>query len=89
MIHPPGTLFTRANTEQPSVEPVVSGMDSQETVAQAAIISAQDLKPLMANNENLVIIDANKPENYQAGHLEGAVSIYHINLYQEGGVYPA
>jgi thiosulfate/3-mercaptopyruvate sulfurtransferase len=83
---PPWYIIPRANTEQSSVEPVVSGIDSQETVAQAAIISAQELKPLMENNENLVIIDANPPENHQAGHLKGAVSIYHINLYQEGGI---
>lgn len=56
------------------------------SVAQADIISAQELKTLMDNGEDLVIIDANKPENYQAGHLKGAVNINHTSLYQEGDI---
>ena len=55
-------------------------------VARADIISAQEVKTLMNDNENLVIIDANKYENYRSVHLEGAVHIYHTSLYQGGDV---
>jgi thiosulfate/3-mercaptopyruvate sulfurtransferase len=83
---PPWYIIPRASVEQSSVKPVISGMASQEAVAQAVIISAQELKLLIEKNEDLVIIDANSPQDYQANHIKGAVNIYHISLYQEGGI---
>ena len=55
-------------------------------LVQADIISAQELKMMMDNDEELVIIDASKSDKYDAGHLEGAVNINHASLYREGGV---
>jgi thiosulfate/3-mercaptopyruvate sulfurtransferase len=55
-------------------------------MANAEIISAQDVKALMESEKHLVIIDASKADTYQAGHLEGAVNIEHSSLYRRGGV---
>jgi thiosulfate/3-mercaptopyruvate sulfurtransferase len=55
-------------------------------VAQADVISAQEVKTLMNGNEDLVIIDANNYDHYRAVHLEGAVNIFHTSLYQKGDV---
>jgi len=54
--------------------------------ANAEIISAQEMKTLMENREDLVIIDASKADSYQAGHLEGAVHINHASLNRQGPV---
>lgn len=61
-------------------------LSSVVAVGQTDIITAEELKTLMKNNEELVIIDANKSKNYQASHLKNAVNIYHMDLYQEGDI---
>ena len=55
-------------------------------MAEAEIVSAQEVKALMDSDEELVIIDAGKAESYEAGHLEGAVHINHGSLYRRGPV---
>lgn len=52
--------------------------------AQTDLISAKELKDLMKNNEDLVIVDGNKSSNYAASHIKGAINIYHMDLYQDG-----
>lgn len=39
------------------------------------IISADSLPELMSRGENIVIVDMQSPEDYAAGHVEGAVNI--------------
>lgn len=45
----------------------------EETTPQ--IISAVSLSELMSSDDNLVIVDMQKPEDYAAGHVSGAVNI--------------
>lgn len=45
----------------------------EETAPQ--IISAASLSDLISNNDNIVIVDMQSPEDYAAGHVEGAVNI--------------
>lgn len=45
----------------------------EETVPQ--IISADTLSELMSGGGNIVIVDMQKPEDYAAGHVKGAVNI--------------
>jgi len=45
----------------------------EDTVPQ--IISAASLSELISSNENIAVIDMQSPEDYAAGHVEGAVNI--------------
>jgi rhodanese-related sulfurtransferase len=38
-------------------------------------LSVQQLRELVERNEELVIVDVRSPEEYAAGHVEGAVNI--------------
>ncbi len=42
---------------------------------EAAVISAQDLKIRMHADHRTVLIDSRMPDEYQAGHIPGAVNI--------------
>ncbi len=42
---------------------------------QAAVISAQDLKIRMHADHRTVLIDSRMPDEYQAGHIPGAINI--------------
>jgi rhodanese-related sulfurtransferase len=48
---------------------------SSSAMAQYPIISAQDVKSWMAGKRNIVLIDTRTPEEYQAGHIPGAINI--------------
>lgn len=54
--------------------------------AQTDIITAKDFMALRKASDNLVIVDANKPSNYDANHVKGAINIYHNDLYQDGDI---
>ncbi len=54
--------------------------------AQTDIINAKDFMALTKKCDNLVIVDANKPKNYDANHIKGAINIYHNDLYQDGDI---
>lgn len=54
--------------------------------AQVDIINAKDFMVLTKKCDNLVIVDANKPKNYDVNHIKGAINIDHNDLYQEGDI---
>ncbi len=55
-------------------------------VAQVDFVTPEEMKDLMKNNEDLVIVDANKAKTYAASHLKGAINIYHMDLYKDGDI---
>ncbi|MCB0568490.1 MAG: sulfurtransferase [Phaeodactylibacter sp.] len=62
---------------------ILSGLN---LLAQADIISADEFVKLTKANPDVVVVDANKPDNFKANHLKGAVNIYHNDLYQKGDI---
>ena len=46
-----------------------------DAVAQVTVISAQDLKVRMHVDHRTVLVHTRMPEEYQAGHIPGAVNI--------------
>lgn len=54
--------------------------------AQVDFINAKDFMALNKSNDNLVIVDANKPKNYDVNHIKGAINIDHNDLYQAGDI---
>jgi rhodanese-related sulfurtransferase len=46
----------------------------------AALITAEDLKTMMAS-EPVVVIDTRNPDAYAAGHIPGAVNVHDIFTY--------
>ncbi len=48
---------------------------SAAVAQQAAVISAQDLKIRMHADHRTVLIDSRMPDEYQAGHIPGAINI--------------
>lgn len=48
---------------------------SQYEETDSQLIRAADLSDFVANNSNVVIVDMQSPEDYAAGHVEGAVNI--------------
>jgi thiosulfate/3-mercaptopyruvate sulfurtransferase len=54
--------------------------------AQLDIISPEELVSMMGTNENLVILDVSKGENYLSSHIEGANYLNHEDLYEDGEV---
>ena len=46
----------------------------------AALITAEDLKTMMAG-EPVVVIDTRNPDAYAAGHIPGAVNVHDIFTY--------
>lgn len=54
--------------------------------AQVDIIGAKDFMALKKNNKDLIIVDANKPKNYDVNHVKGAINIDHNDLYQDGDI---
>jgi 3-mercaptopyruvate sulfurtransferase SseA len=53
------------------------------TFSQSLIISAKDFAAELKNNKLLVVIDANSPENYAKQHIQGAINIWHQDLYRK------
>lgn len=62
---------------------LLSGLSLQ---AQGDIISADEFMKLIKADNTVVVVDANKPGNYDANHVKGAINIYHNDLYQEGEI---
>lgn len=54
--------------------------------AQVDLISAKDFMDLTKTCDKLVIVDANKPKNYDVNHIKGAINIDHNDLYQTGDI---
>jgi thiosulfate/3-mercaptopyruvate sulfurtransferase len=54
--------------------------------AQVDIIGAKDFMQLRKSNKDLVIVDANKPKNYDVNHVKGAINIDHNELYKDGEI---
>lgn len=54
--------------------------------AQNNLITAKDFMELRKSTEDLVIVDANKPSNYNEVHVKGAINVYHNDMYKEGDV---
>lgn len=44
-------------------------------LAQYSVVSAEQLKSLMTGKRKVALIDVRMPEEYQAGHIPGAVNI--------------
>ena len=44
-------------------------------LAQYLVISAEQVKSWMTGKGNVVLIDVRMPEEYQAGHIPGAINI--------------
>ncbi|NPV89495.1 MAG: rhodanese-like domain-containing protein [Firmicutes bacterium] len=49
-------------------------------IESTEVITPEELKEAIKEGESLVIIDVRQPEQYQVGHLPGAVNIPLINL---------
>lgn len=62
---------------------LLSGISLQ---AQGDIIAADEFMKLTKADKNVVVVDANKPSNYDANHIKGAINIYHNDLYQDGEI---
>ena len=54
--------------------------------AQVDLINAKDFMDLTKKCDNLVIVDANKPKNYEVNHIKGAINIDHNDLYRDGDI---
>ena len=52
----------------------------------AGVIEAKELKRCTKENENLVIISARNPDDYAKKHIDGAINLYHKELYRADGV---
>ena len=61
-------------------------ISSLALTAQVDIIGAKDFMALKKNNKDLVIVDANKPKNYDVNHVKGAININHNDLYKDGEI---
>jgi len=62
---------------------IVFLLTSQLSISQS-LISVNDLVTKKKDN-NLVIIDAQKPDGYSSVHIIGAINIYHNDLYKTSG----
>lgn len=54
--------------------------------AQVDIISADEFVKLTKANPGIVVVDANKADNFKANHIKGAININHNDLYQKGDI---
>lgn len=52
-----------------------SFLAASTAVAQFPIISAEEVKSWMDGKRKVVLIDSRLPEEYQAGHIPGAINI--------------
>ncbi|HUI68337.1 MAG TPA: rhodanese-like domain-containing protein [Nitrospirota bacterium] len=50
-------------------------LSSSPAIAQFPIINAEDVKAWMAGKRSFVLIDTRLPDEYQAGHISGAINI--------------
>ncbi len=48
---------------------------SSVALAQFPIVSAEDVKTWMTGKQKVVLIDSRMPDEYQAGHIPGAINI--------------
>jgi thiosulfate/3-mercaptopyruvate sulfurtransferase len=56
------------------------------TFAQSPVISAKDFAAELKSNKNLVVIDVNGADIYNAQHIQGAINLPHKDLYKPGPV---
>ena len=54
--------------------------------AQLDLTNAKECMERQKSGVQVVMIDANKPKNYQANHIKGAINIDHNELYQDGDI---
>jgi thiosulfate/3-mercaptopyruvate sulfurtransferase len=59
---------------------------SINTFAQSPLISAKDFATELKANKNLVVIDVNGADLYNAQHIQGAINLPHKDLYKPGAV---
>ena len=62
--------------------PTISAGDPTLITDQAKVnyVKSDQLKTMLSNGENLTIIDLRSAENFQTGHLDGAINIFLDNL---------
>lgn len=65
---------------------ILSLLLSSSAWSQVDLISAKEMMDLTKSCDNLVIVDANKPKNYNVNHIKGAINIDHNDLYKEGDI---
>lgn len=49
--------------------------DAPTTIKGATTVQAQDLVDLVGKEPNLILLDNRKPEDFAAGHIEGAIRL--------------
>ena len=54
--------------------------------AQVDLITAKECVARTKENANIIMVDANKPKNFAANHIKGAINIDHNDLYQTGDI---
>jgi len=61
---------------------------SSTVFAQFAVISAEEVKSWMAGKRTVILIDSRPPDEYQAGHIPGAINIPAERIRDEAGRLP-
>jgi len=61
----------------------VAAQDAPMQIAGAKTINAEQIFELVAKTPNVVILDNRKPEDYAAGHIEGAVRLLDTDVSSE------
>lgn len=54
---------------------VAPGVIGQETTAKSSLISVDQIKEVLKENPNVLLLDVRTPEEYKQGHLPGAKNI--------------
>lgn len=55
-------------------------------VSQVDLITVKEFAARSKENPAVVLIDGNKPKNYEVSHIKGAININHLDLYQTGNI---
>jgi hydroxyacylglutathione hydrolase len=63
-------------------------LTSTAVMAQFPVIGAKDVKTRMTGKHTVVLIDARPADEYQAGHIPGAINIYAENMKAEASRLP-
>jgi rhodanese-related sulfurtransferase len=61
----------------------VLAQDAPMSIAGAATVNAEQVVDLVTKKSNLVILDNRKPEDFAAGHIEGAVRLIDTDVNAE------
>ena len=56
--------------------------------AQYPVVSAQDVRTWMTGKKKALLVDVRSPEEYQAGHISGAINIPAERIRGEAGLLP-